>query len=474
VTSTSLYHGCGHNTANDGPPDIPIEPVVRESVDEFRERMAAKAARQRQFAEDTVKGQMSIARAKREAAGRLEAERFETPELDEADVDVLDLEPPAAAVPTPGPRAAPPARPATAPSLDERERLAAVTAYHAGDSIEVIAARTHRATGTVSGWLAAAGVEVRKGRRPDPNVVRPCAGSCGRMTRPASRGAAEFPDTVTRAKDGMCQSCVNAAAGQAGRYVGPTEVEQIAAAYAGGESAPEIGRRLGRNPATIRAALRSAGVELRDDRANRSGGRNAKTTQDDDPQLVAAIAVAYVERGLTLNQIVEQIPGATSAKQVNNVLRRAGIALRPSASGKRAQPRPDRTPSRPPSAPSAPAPLSTPAPAEPDAPTQLPALPLAPAAAAAQSFTAAQRIAQDVAEQVRAAIAGDVAAVNNAQRAALAAAREVAAAAEHAAATWQHLALARDLATARAIATLRAAAAELLTLLDPTPERNAS
>lgn len=51
--------------------------------------------------------------------------------------------------------------------------------------------------------------------RPDPNPVRPCAGPCGRMTRPARmvKEAVDFP-TVTRYDANHCGKCFRALGGE--------------------------------------------------------------------------------------------------------------------------------------------------------------------------------------------------------------------------------------------------------------------
>jgi len=69
--------------------------------------------------------------------------------------------PPASAPAVVVPKPAPPASRPAAPNPDSRDRLAAVTAYVAGDSMAEIAARTHRSAGTVRGWLVDAGVQLR-------------------------------------------------------------------------------------------------------------------------------------------------------------------------------------------------------------------------------------------------------------------------------------------------------------------------
>lgn len=48
-------------------------------------------------------------------------------------------------------------------------------------------------------------VSAAKGR-PDP--IRPCAGGCGRNTRPSGISVKDAPDTVARCKNDMCKSCV--------------------------------------------------------------------------------------------------------------------------------------------------------------------------------------------------------------------------------------------------------------------------
>ena len=92
---------------------------------------------------------------------------------------------------------------------------------------------------------------------------------------------------------------------------------------------PDISTRLGHGRATVRAALLRAGVELRDDRARNSGGRNRKTTADDDPQMVALFRRLYVDEHFSTAEIGSRCN--CSSNLVNAILTRAGVELRPPA-----------------------------------------------------------------------------------------------------------------------------------------------
>lgn len=42
-------------------------------------------------------------------------------------------------------------------------------------------------------------------------MIKPCGGTCGRMTRPSRWPAEKFPDTVVRATGSLCHKCRDAA-----------------------------------------------------------------------------------------------------------------------------------------------------------------------------------------------------------------------------------------------------------------------
>ncbi|WP_029291833.1 hypothetical protein, partial [Cellulomonas sp. HZM] len=181
-------------------------------------------------------------------------------------------------------------------------------------------------------------VQVPKPAGPRRESIRPCAGGCGRSTRPSSTSAAAAPGTVSRVRDGMCGTCVRGGTGRR-TNIGVDERVKIVEAYLTGESVPQVAARFNRGPEAVRAALVTAGVRLRDDRAT-NGGQNAKTTQSDPVHVVLAFTQAYTQ-GATIDQIVARYPDiATSRTYVADVLRRAGVRMRPSANGRTAAPKP--------------------------------------------------------------------------------------------------------------------------------------
>lgn len=49
---------------------------------------------------------------------------------------------------------------------------------------------------------------------PTENRIRPCAGPCGRMTRPSSLAKSDYPDTVTRQNGTHCGTCFRGVAAE--------------------------------------------------------------------------------------------------------------------------------------------------------------------------------------------------------------------------------------------------------------------
>lgn len=94
-------------------------------------------------------------------------------------------------------------------------------------------------------------------------------------------------------------------------------------------SCPMVAERLGCAVSTVQRHLKAANIPLRDDRQHRSGGRNAKTTDHDDPHMRDAIVARYQggESTIAIGRALDR-----STKYVNAVLRRAGVTLRPKAS----------------------------------------------------------------------------------------------------------------------------------------------
>lgn len=95
-----------------------------------------------------------------------------------------------------------------------------------------------------------------------------------------------------------------------------------------GHSVPQIAANLGCAISTARRHLKAAGVTIPDGRTTHSGGRNAKTTLDDNPQLRDQLIARY-QAGESTVQLGRAFD--CTAKQVNAILRRAGVTLRPQA-----------------------------------------------------------------------------------------------------------------------------------------------
>jgi|GEM_PF-3639474 len=219
--ATGLSHAGGHNLMNSGAPDLPVEPRRRETSEEHQARMDKKRAELRRFeqldraaaAPSTKSVTLDRARAieayragegvepiakrfhigpatlqawlkeagvpLRDAAAAREARRATPPTKPgprQAPLDVDALTPAPAPAEPRAPRAVasrPPAsrpvpRPPSAtalraPTQEDRDRLAAVTAYVEGDSVDEIAKRLGRGLSKIYAWLDAAGVP-RRGR----------------------------------------------------------------------------------------------------------------------------------------------------------------------------------------------------------------------------------------------------------------------------------------------------------------------
>jgi transposase len=400
--ATGVSHAGGHNLMNAAAPDLPIEPRRRETSEEHQARMDKKRATARRFEQiDRAAAAPSAKSTTLDRAGAIEAykagegvepiaKRFHIGPatlqtwLKEAGVPLRDaaaareIRKSSAATPTakPTPRPGPPSRTARTPTPEERDRLAAVTAYVQGDSVEDIAARLRRGVSTIYTWLDAAevprrgravpdldgpaladayhagetvvalaarvgaspqrvtkalreqGVRIRQGRRaaaPDPAPALPPAGPSA--PAPLSTPAPAEPDE---------QPALPPAEQPAarGRNVSPGERAAMKAAYVAGETAVAIAARHGRMPKTIRDTLRAAGVQLRDDRATRSRGQR----KEYNPAMVADVRRLYVDEGLTQLEVAARI--GSTAKVVQRLMDRHEIPTRPDATGRTTEPRP--------------------------------------------------------------------------------------------------------------------------------------
>jgi transposase len=95
-------------------------------------------------------------------------------------------------------------------------------------------------------------------------VIRPCAGGCGRITRPRTQkhsGAGGVP----RIRDGKCSTCITG-----GRiyHTKPVDVEALVADYVAGMSLSQVRKKYGVAKDTASRHIRNAGIELRPAPAN--------------------------------------------------------------------------------------------------------------------------------------------------------------------------------------------------------------
>lgn len=215
TTIGGTAHGAGSNHGNAGLPDLPMEKRERETPDEFRARMDAKAERLRKFVVTAKRATRSVSEAITDEG--LEEARFEEPELVAEEPEPKPQ--PAPQAPMAVPKPTPPAVRAPRPSTAAQRHARWVDAYVIdGKSTTEIGAEQGVSGSAVGQALKKAGVQTRPrggvtgahvprepGPKPDP--IRPCAGTCGRMTRPGNIPAADAPDAVFRARAGMCFTC---------------------------------------------------------------------------------------------------------------------------------------------------------------------------------------------------------------------------------------------------------------------------
>jgi|GEM_PF-1464162 len=356
TTFAGAPHHAGPSLANEGPPCLPIEPVRKEDPDEFRRRMEEKAGRRRLALRSITP------EPRPEVDDALQAAKFSPAPRARDD---------RRAAPRPRPT---PATPPAAPSRDERDRLAAIEAYEQGESIVALARRFGQPETTVRHWLTRAGVTLRTRSEQvalsrhaelgDP--VRPCAGGCGKMTRPSSYKAADHPDTVSRSRHGMCGACANPDAKH--RETTPVERDHWVSLHVEqGRTVPEIADQVGRSEWTVRHALAKAGVKIRSGNAIQVERRAAGAPDAAPPPPGARKDPSIAARNERIVEMVRAEPHTparviaarfgVNAHVIDNVLTKAGVRRRDL---RRAARPADPAPSRPPAAPSAPAPLSSP------------------------------------------------------------------------------------------------------------------
>jgi transposase len=105
------------------------------------------------------------------------------------------------------------------------------------------------------------------------------------------------------------------------------DVPVASAEYLEGATCPEIADRHGWPVISVRRQLAKAGVQMRDDRHSRSGGKPKVY----DPQLVAKVRALYVDQGMSQAEIAERI--GRTPKVVQHLMKREGIPARKGASG---------------------------------------------------------------------------------------------------------------------------------------------
>lgn len=364
--------GFGANLANDGPPDLPTQERT-EDVEAWRERMDARR--------EEARGHRDVIQAGHAA---------------ETAVTVR---------PRPVVKPRPPLVRAPWVDLTTQRRASVVTAYLAGDSTVVLAARYEVTPTTIGNWLKAAGVTLRPsggqhrraaqdttGPAPAPEPVPGTVGESPELAVVDEPALAPEPAPVADAfaghrvngaqvmRDRLVAAGVTAAQlrqwareqgrtvpshgapsaalladclavtmplervaaepepsvdpGLGSRYVTAAESREIVAAYVAGQTAVEIASAHHRNPATVRKAVRDAGVPVRDERSIRSGGR----VKVDDPAVVDAVRRLYEVESLTQAQVGERLGMGTHA--VQKLMGRNGIESRPDVTGATVGPRP--------------------------------------------------------------------------------------------------------------------------------------
>lgn len=339
TTFAGAPHHAGPSLANEGPPCLPIEPVRKEDPDAFRRRMEEKAAARRlQLRAVTPEPQPDV-------DDELQAAKFEP-------LPLTETEPEPAAAPRPVPVPRPRRQPAPE---DEASRLDALESYERGESLLTLTKRLGVPEARIRGWLTAAGVTLRTRAESvaaaralrEGEQVRPCAGGCGRSTRPGSSPADKFPGTSPRVRDGLCGACANPDANR--REATPVERAEWARLHVDeGRTVPEIAEQVGRSQWTVRHGLRQHGVQVRSGNAIQSERRAAGAPDAappppparKDPVIAARnerIVSMAVDEPHTPVRVLAQRFGVTDAT-VYNVLSHAGVKRRAARSAQAARP----------------------------------------------------------------------------------------------------------------------------------------
>lgn len=160
----------------------------------------------------------------------------------------------------------------------------------------------------------------RRERKP---VVRPCTGTCGRLTRPASVRGTDAPETVARVRDGKCRACLR----------GPSTSRPPRAPRPVAAPRPVVER-----PDPVRPCV-SCGAPTRPAgwRADRAPGTRQRAARGicctcyrpKSPRAQVAlerIVELYVDANLGAREVGERL--GISGQQVINRLRAAGVPVR--------------------------------------------------------------------------------------------------------------------------------------------------
>ena len=153
-----------------------------------------------------------------------------------------------------------------------------------------------------------------------PSASTSSSASSSALEAPSSRSAAASHRSTTAAATDTAAPPKMPRRARGSRL----DVKAVCEAYVAGMSPPQIAKKFGCEPATVRRALRGAGVKLRDDRATYSGSQPFPTS----PEQVEEVVAAYAS-GLSIIQTGKKV--GIAAKRVRRVLEEQGVPIRPAA-----------------------------------------------------------------------------------------------------------------------------------------------
>lgn len=151
--------------------------------------------------------------------------------------------------------------------------------------------------------------------------LRPCAGGCGKTTRPAKMGAAEAPNTVPRKLHGKCSTCLT---GGLSKVPPKVDLTELADQYAAGKSIDTLAADFGISPTTTRDYLLRAGVTLRG-----RGDTQRGVLKTYPPEVVDAVRKAYHDDQQNLDQTAATV--GLGVETVLRIMRRNDIPSRNTA-----------------------------------------------------------------------------------------------------------------------------------------------